>query len=326
VELVAVAETDPGIHGSCRAAVPHAAVFADYSELLDRAAIDAAVICLPTALHAEAAVACFEHGLHVYVEKPLASTLDEGERVLAAWRRAGTIGALGYNFRFHPLVLRLRDALRNRELGEITGAQTVFCAARRALPEWKRRRSSGGGVLLDLVSHHVDLMRFLFDTEVVEVHAILRGVESEDDTAALTLRLGSGPVVTILASLAAVEEDRIAIYGDRGGLLFDRYRSSRLIAMPPVRDSSAAPRARLGLRAFAGAIREVVRPAPQSSFETALAAFAGAAVGRGRWTGADLEDGQRSLAVLIAAERTARDDMTHGGIATGGSISRLEAR
>jgi predicted dehydrogenase len=307
-----VAEVDPGLRESSRATPSRPAVFADYRELLDRCAIDAAVICLPTALHAAAAVACFERGLHVYLEKPLASTVEEGAAAVAAWRSAGTVGAIGYNVRFHPLAARLREALRQGELGEPIGAQTVFCAGRRTLPEWKRRRSSGGGVLLDLVSHHVDLVRFVFGSEIVEIGAFLRTVESEDDTAVLALRLANGPLVTILASLAAVEEDRVAVYGARGGLLFDRYRSSRLAFVPTVREASTLARVGAGGRILASlprVIRDAARPPRERSFGAALAAFARAARG-GEWTGADLDDGLRSLAVVVAAERAATSGET----------------
>jgi predicted dehydrogenase len=252
-------------------------------------------------------VACFERGLHVYVEKPLASTVEEGESVLAAWRRAGTVGAIGYNLRFHPLAVRLRDAMRQHLLGEPVAAHTVFCAALRELPSWKRRRSSGGGALLDLASHHLDLMRFVFDSEIVDVHASLRSVDTEDDTAVITLRLANGSLATTLASLAAAEEDRVAVYGTRGGLVFDRYRSSRLTFVPPQRPATTAERLRAGreaLSAAAARVRDAVRAHREPSFEAALATFAGAVRG-GTWTGADLDDGLRCLAVVVEAERAA---------------------
>ena len=152
--------------------------------------------------------------------------------------------------------------MRGRLLGEPVAAHTVFCAARRELPSWKRRRSSGGGALLDLASHHVDLMRFLFDSEIVDVHASLRSVETEDDTAVVTLRLANGALTTTLVSLAAAEEDRVAVYGTRGGLVFDRYRSSRLAFVPPVRPATTAERLQAGreaLAAAAGRVRDAVR-------------------------------------------------------------------
>lgn len=313
-ELAAIAEADTGARDACRDTAQRLAgqasrlpAFSDYRELLASCEVDAAVICLPNDLHAQATIACFERGLHVYVEKPLAATLEEGQAMIAACKRAGKVGAIGFNLRFHPLLARLRDRVRAGELGEPVAAHTVFCAARRELPPWKRRRSSGGGALLDLASHHIDLMRFLFDSDVVEVRALLRNVATEDDTAVITMRLASGVLVTTLVSMAAVEEDRIAVYGTRGGLVFDRYRSARLAFVPAVRPSAPADRFRAGLDAFvgvAGTLRTALRPPRETSFAAALTAF-GVATRGGAWTGADFDDGLRSLAVVTAAESAA---------------------
>jgi len=315
-ELVAVAETDPQTRARSLAGRPTVAAFADYRELLDRCPVDATVICLPPALHAEAAIACFERGLHVYVEKPLAATVDQADAVIRAWKRAGTVGAIGHNLRFHPLVLQLRDAIARGEVGKVIGALTVFGASLRALPDWKRRRESGGGVLLDLVTHHVDLLRFVLGAEVAEVTATLRTVETEDDTAALTLRFENGPVASLFASLVAVEEDRVAIYGEDGGRVFDRYRSSRLGRLPARRELTAPARLRSLMRTLTGAPRalgDILRPPRERSFRAALEAFAAAAAGAAApgssaWPGADLDDGRKSLAVIAAAERAAASE------------------
>ena len=84
-------------------------------------------------------------------------------------------------------------------------------------------------------------MRFLFDTEIIEAHALRRNVANEDDTATLMMRLERGPLVTTLVSLAAVEEDRVAIYGTKGGIVFDRYRSTRLTFVPATRRNRRRP-------------------------------------------------------------------------------------
>jgi predicted dehydrogenase len=329
VEISALADLDEGRRVSCREQVPKAPTFSDYRELLERAEIEAMVICLPPALHAEAAIACFDRGLHVYLEKPIATTLIDGEQVVSAWKKAGTVGRIGFNCRFHPLAIPLRDALPS--LGEISGVQTVFCAGRRPLPEWKRRRATGGGVLLDLASHHIDLIRFLFGREVAEIGAGLRSVESEDDTAAIELSLVAGPVVTLFASLAAVEEDRIEIYGSRGKLIFDRYRSSGLSFVPSHR--SFDPMSRVAAVAAAArtlprTLRDLLSPPRERSFPRSLAAFVADVRGvpSDGPRGADLDDGLRSLAVVTAAECAARTGRVITMAERDGRGSALESR
>jgi len=307
VVVAALAETDVTRLQDARRGVPDARWFTDYGELLEHGGLEAVVICVPPFLHAKAAIAAFERGLHVYLEKPIATTVDDATRIVAAWRLAGTQGQIGFNFRFHPLVVQLREALRNGVLGEIVGVRTVFCGATRAQPEWKRQRSTGGGAPMELASHHVDLARFLFDQEVVEVGAALRSIESENDTASIDLRLADGPLVTIFTSLSAIEEDRIEVYGSRGALVFDRYRSSRLRFVPAHRDFRRLARLRASaatLAALPRTLRDVVSPPPERSYALAFAAFA-RAVQNNCAAAPNLDDGLRSLAVVAAAERAA---------------------
>jgi predicted dehydrogenase len=161
------------------------------------------VICLPPHLHAPSAIAAFEAGLHVYLEKPLAPTAEEGARVVEAWRRARTVGMMGFNFRFHPQAERIRQRIRSGDVGSPLGVRTVFSIVPHELPEWKRTRRTGGGVLLDLASHHVDLVQHLLDDPVVSVYATTRSLRGEGDHAAVQLMLASGAMAQIFVSSGA---------------------------------------------------------------------------------------------------------------------------
>lgn len=309
VALVAIADPAADARDACRAIVPGAARHSDFAELLDANPLDAIVICMPPALHAHAAAAGFARGLHVYVEKPLATSADEGRAMLDAWRRAGTVGMVGFNHRFHPLALALKSELARGRAGDVTLVRTAFAGAQRTLPAWKQARESGGGALLDLASHQVDLLRFLFDAEVVEVSALTRSARSEGDTVVAALRLSTGPLVCLCASLAAVEEDRIEVHGTRGRLVFDRYRSSHLHRSSERRDFRAAARLQSALDVAGGmprALRAALFPPRDETFALALDSFVAAARGGGP-AKPDLDDGMASLAVVLAAERSARE-------------------
>lgn len=310
--LVALADADPEQRAQAERAAPRATSHADYRRLLEAEELDAAVLCLPTPLHAEAAEACFRRGLHVYVEKPLATSLEDADRVLRAAAQAARQGRVGFNFRFHPLVRELAVAIRERRLGEITAVQTVFAAARRDLPDWKLQRADGGGALLDLASHHVDLLHHLFETETAEVTALIRSVVSEDDTAVVGLRLANGVLASVTVSTAAAEDDRITVYGESGALTLDRYRSRRLEALPARRSFRALDRLGAAARRIARSpsrLADSLRPPTEDSFRRSLSSFVEAARRNGAdpsEPAADLEDGRRSLATVLAAEEAAR--------------------
>jgi predicted dehydrogenase len=306
--VVALADADPASLAAGQGLAPGARVAADFAAVLEMPDVDAVVIALPPALHADAAVAALRNGKHIYVEKPLATTLADGERIVDAWRSTGLVAMMGFNYRYNPLVAHARSRLAARAIGEPVAVRTVFATSLRSTPEWKRVRASGGGALLDLAVHHVDLVRYLLATEVAQVSAEVRSVSSEHDTAFLQLRLTNGATVQTICSLSTVEEDRIEIYGATGKLTIDRYGSLR------VEETGTSARGALGaavsrlvgeVSALPYALQKRRAPLHDPSFPAAMQAFVRAVRDRGAAT-PTLGDGLRALAVIDAAEQSAR--------------------
>lgn len=308
VQVVALAEPNAQGREAASRQVPRAAVFSDYRELLERSEIDAAVICLPNALHADAAITTLQSGRHLYLEKPLAINLEDARKLLEVWRRSRRVAMIGFSYRFNPLHQEVRRHLQTAKLGELVGVRSVFTTAPHRMPEWKQRRGSGGGALLDLASHHVDLVRFWFDEEVDEVRANIRSQRVEADTATLELRLANGLLVQSFFSMSSVDDDRFEIYGRTGKLSLDRYNSWAVEITSSTRNSTPFHRfsramARLPRSRFA--ISKLFAQANEPSFAAALAHFVAAARNGGP-ASPDFDDGFQSLAVIIAAEESAR--------------------
>lgn len=304
VHLSALAEQNPQRRAEAGQRVPEARLFANYRDALDAPELDAVVVCLPPALHAEAALHAFEAGKHVYLEKPIATNLDEARALLEAGRAAEKVGMIGFNYRFGALQQETKQLLQAGRLGEIAGLRSVFSSASHGLPSWKANRQSGGGVLLDLASHHVDLVRFFFEEEIVEVSAQLRSQQSEADSAAVQLRLESGLLVQSFFSLRAVDEDVFEIYGNRGKLSFDRHASASVEITSAAFEYGRTAQLKRELRQLGHSVRRMLRAPGEPSFKAALGAFAQAAAGQ-RVRYPDLGDGYQSLAVLTAAEEAA---------------------
>jgi myo-inositol 2-dehydrogenase/D-chiro-inositol 1-dehydrogenase len=309
VELVALAETDPQRReGAHRRSAPGVLAFTDYQELLAVPEVEAVVICLPNSLHAEAAVSALQRGKHIYLEKPLAMSLNEARSVLAAWQHAAVVGMIGFNYRFNALYQAAREHIRSGKLGDLVGVRSVFSTRVRPLPAWKQSRQSGGGVLLNLASHHIDLVHFLFGEKVCEAFAELRSQCSEDDSAALQLRLSNGLLVQSFFSMSAVDDDRFEVYGQAGKLTVDRYLSLDVEITDPTRDFSRLKLLKRGLKmlAYNSYLREkVLAPSNEPSYRVALSHFVAAALAK-RPASPDFWDGYRSLAVIEAAEESAR--------------------
>jgi predicted dehydrogenase len=308
VEIVALAEPDAERRQAASEQAPRAAAYTDYGELLERTDIDAVLICLPNALHADVAIKALQRGKHIYLEKPLAINLEDGAKVVEAWHRSARVGMIGFNYRFNPLHQEVRRHLQAEKLGELVGVRSVFTTAPHRVPEWKQRRQSGGGALLDLASHHVDLVRFWFNEEVHEVRANIRSQRVDADTATLELRLANGLLVQSFFSMSSVDDDHFEIYGRNGKLCLDRYNSwaveitSSTGGSAPLHRFSRAvawlPRSRF-------AISKLFAQANEPSFAAALAHFVTAARNGGP-ASPDFDDGFQSLAVIIAAEESAR--------------------
>jgi predicted dehydrogenase len=309
--VVAIADSDAGALAGAGTLAPSARTFATADELLEHAAVDAVVIALPTAWHADVAVAAFERGMHVYLEKPVAMDLTEGERVLDAWRRSGRVGMMGFNYRRNALYASVARRVQDGEVGTPLAIRSVFSTRANPAGEaarWRDDRATGGGVLLDLASHHIDLVRHITGAEVQRVAAHVRSHRTGQDTATLLLTLSSGTSVEIFVSLSAMEDDRLEIYGDGGRLVVDRYR-----ALDVQRDGVSAHRSPADrvaamfaqARALPYAATKLRSVGHEPSFRLAMLDFVTAAR-EGRPITPDIADGYASLSVVVAAEEAAR--------------------
>ncbi len=295
IRLTALADPESEARARAGRLAPGAVLLASADELLARHDVDAVVVTASTALHASMALAAIETRRHLYLEKPIATSVSDGRHVAAAAQSARTVTMAGFNWRFQPLIARAKALLVEGVLGEVRGATTAFCEAA-TVPGWKARRSEGGGVLLDLGSHHFDLMRWLLDTEMSRVEALVESRRTEHDVAHVTLTMDSGAVVRSRFSLGEEQAHWIELVGERGVMRIDRQARTLTVSGVRARTMTAAT---LAWRA-----RSLVRPLSEPSWSYALQAFAR------RVQGADVElpsmdDGLRSLEIVAAAERSA---------------------
>ena len=303
-ELTAVADTDPAARervAKCGGAIR---ALDDWRRLLDPPRPDAVVIALPSTMHAETASAMLDHGIAVYIEKPMATTAEGARAVLDAHRRAGLTAMMGFNYRANPLYEALGTRLRAGVVGQIRAVHMVFATSRRATEGW--RSSPGGGVLLDLASHHVDLVRFLTGQEIREVIAVTRANRTAEDCAVVSLRLAGDVLVSAMFASGTVDEDRVDVFGDRGGLGVDRYRSLAPSARGPAvpgRLASVAAMLR-SLPHLPSLVRKLGEPWQEPSFRIALTRFVNAAR-VGQPAAPDPRDGWASLAAVLAAKESA---------------------
>ncbi len=215
----------------------------DYRELVSRPDVDVVNICTPNYLHFEQVMAALSAGKHVYCDKPLAMNAREAAEMAEAAERVGTTCQVTFHNRYSPAMMRARELAESGFLGDITSFRAVYLHSGYTDPNrpisWRmQREKAGGGALVDLGSHAIDLLRMLMG-DFVRVRAELRTLVEErpvsagssekvradaDELALLELETGSGAVGTLEASRVATgayDDLRLEIHGARGAVRFD---------------------------------------------------------------------------------------------------------
>lgn len=191
-------------------------VHPDIDSLLRADAADAVIVASPTHTHHAVAKACLERGLHVFVEKPMASTVAECEDLLDCGARAGRTLFVGHVERWNPVVARLRSFLEESFLGNIYYIETV-----RSGPFPKRLYGSKDGVVIDLAVHDLDLVAHLLGG-LGQLYAHLIRIEArrQDVYARIMFKTVNGVLGSSEFSwISPRKERRITIFGDKGMLL-----------------------------------------------------------------------------------------------------------
>ena len=212
----------------------------DYRTLLARDDVHAVDICAPNHMHEEVVLAAAAAGKHIYVEKPLATTVAGAQRMADAVDQAGVKGQLTFNYRFIPAVTRARQLMDAGFAGRIFSFYGCYRRSSYISPEkplsWKlRQETAGGGALFDLGSHVLDLVAYLLG-EVASVQATMQtiipqrpvaagsdrlGPVEVDDFDLLQLRLADGSLGVLEFSRMAtgsMNDLRLEIFGSSGAL------------------------------------------------------------------------------------------------------------
>ncbi|MDQ6857903.1 MAG: Gfo/Idh/MocA family oxidoreductase [Chloroflexota bacterium] len=203
--------------------------------------VDLVVVASPTHLHAEHAIAAARAGKHVFCEKPIARTLDDARAMVRACDDAGMRLAIGHVVRFFPEYRRAKELLDAGALGRAAIATltrgTLSVGAARA---WYLDPAKSGGVVLDLMLHDLDVMRWWFG-EPARVYGKRLTGGGALDYALATLRYDDRPIVQLEASWAEHSGFRTTfeVRGEHGMLAHDSRAVAPFVVQTPAGDASA---------------------------------------------------------------------------------------
>ncbi|MFA6107697.1 MAG: Gfo/Idh/MocA family oxidoreductase [Candidatus Latescibacterota bacterium] len=238
-ELVALCDVDSIRLAAAAAELGVPQTYTDAGRMFREAGLDAVSIAVPNKFHAPLTVAALEHGLHVLCEKPMARTVKEAERMLAAARKARRNLMINFSFRFSDMSYALKQQVEAGVVGEIYFGRTVW-HRRRGLPGfggWFGDRDlAGGGPLIDLGVHRLDLALWLmgypepvvvtgstYDPIAQRLAREQRKEFSVEDLGCGLIKFANGATLILEASWALnINENEqmvTSLYGTKGGLV-----------------------------------------------------------------------------------------------------------
>ena len=237
-DVVALADVDEARLTAAGERFGVAELFLDPENMFDSAALDAVSLAVPNCLHLPLTLAALDRGLHVLCEKPMAMNVAEAEAMKAAADRAGKTLMINFSFRFSEVSQALKQQVDAAALGQVYFGRTVwhrFRGVPRPGSWFGRKEMSGGGPLIDLGVHRIDLALWLMgypepmsvsgsthDRVASRLPAIDDGTFTVEDLACGMIRFHNGASLLVETSWARnFEEPEFMVtelYGDRGGL------------------------------------------------------------------------------------------------------------
>jgi predicted dehydrogenase len=289
---------------------------ASHEELLADEGVEAICIAAPSHLHAQIGLEAIEAGKHLLIEKPLALTMEDCDRLVEAAAASGLTTAVGYNLRLHPHVSRARELIASGALGDVSLLSSTFASPSllRDVPPWRANPELGGGLLALQAVHHFDLWRHLLAQEVVEVRcaqgAPAGGSGDAPGSVAVGATTSGGAAIAGSFSAVTGQENGFAAYGTESWLRASLYRFDSLESLP--RDATAGDIGRQAARPVRF-LAELFRALPrlrrggdfQASYLAEWADFA-RAVRTGAPVSCTFEDAREVNRILSAVFESAR--------------------
>lgn len=239
-QVVAIADPVPGRAKSIADGIG-AAAYTDYRKMLKEQDLDAAVVCGPNRLHAPMTIDAFKAGLHVLVEKPMATTRAEAKKMIAAAKQARKYLMVGMNQRLMPVHVKAKEVLESGRAGKIIAFETSFkhpgpdgWSVDGANSWFFKKIPAVMGVCGDLGVHKADLMRWLLGEEFVLAGGVISTLDKRtdkgkliplDDNAYITLKSKSGIVGSMNISWTNYggEDNGTTIFCSKGVVKIDKH-------------------------------------------------------------------------------------------------------
>jgi len=308
-ELISVFDIDQKVNREV--AKQFGATAADSMDELLKADVDAVYIATPAFLHCEQVLACSQAAKNVLCEKPLGMTVEETEKMISACEKAGVVFGTAFMMRFHSQHQTALKIIQDGKLGKLTyGRAQLSCWYPPIEGAWRQDAAKGGGgSLMDLGGHCVDLMEMFFG-KLKKVSCFINNTVHDydpEDSAAAILFFENGAIATVDTFFCIPDNSSknvLELYGSTGSILakgtIGQGEAGEMSAYLESEDAGYnAQQARETLEA------EVIAPEPVNMYRAEIEEFSAALI-EGRAPANNAELGLQSQKVLAACYESAR--------------------
>ncbi|MBO4979975.1 MAG: Gfo/Idh/MocA family oxidoreductase [Clostridia bacterium] len=226
-ELVAVMDTNPKAAKACREKYGARYAFDSVQALLALDEIEAVYIASPVFCHREQCALAAKAGKHILLEKPMGLSVAEAREIADDCERAGVKLGVAFMMRFHSYHREMRRLVREGLLGEIVSARAQFTCWYPEIENcWRQNKAlSGGGAMLDMAIHSIDLIRYITGLEVEESTGMVGNqiFQYNVDDAGIGVYRMTGGALVVVDSAFNIPDDvsvsKLEIYGTKGSMI-----------------------------------------------------------------------------------------------------------
>lgn len=306
-ELTAFCDTDPqalqsftsryGVKG-----------YREYRKMLDDKDIDVIIICTPSGLHAEMGVMAARSGKHVLVEKPMALTLEDADRLIKACEEEGVLLSVVLQNRFKSSFQMLKSAVEEGRFGKFSHAAITVRWNRNdayySNNPWRGKKTTDGGVLMNQAIHSIDILNWLMgqvDSIFAYTATRYRPIESEDVGVAV-IKFKSGALGVIEAASTVYPrnlEETIAVFGEKGTVVIGGIKTGEIKTWQFSEDSEEDKTLPMDAE-----VTGSKKPGHRAILQDMVKA-----IETGSSLAVDGREGRKALEIILGAYRSAEDGM-----------------
>lgn len=226
-EPYAVMDANPEAAARCQEKYGAKYAFTDYRDVLALDEVDVVYIASPVFCHKEQALAAARAGKHILLEKPIGLSLEESREIVAACEAAGVKLGIGFMMRYHAYHQAMREVIAQGKIGKIVSMRAQFTCWYPDMPNcWRQDKTkSGGGALIDMGIHCIDLLQYISGLEAVECTGYAQTQTfgySSDDSSAIVMKMNNGALAMVDSNFNipdAAAKCPLEFYGTKGSMI-----------------------------------------------------------------------------------------------------------